>query len=319
MPDDRYAFCQGHLEAEFVKFRDPNDADRRWAREFLSTFRDSKPIPWAVLLERKNNQFLRRVPADIRLFMGMLRWGRHDRNNDFTRYSMRRLLAMYVRRRWNALHVRAAPLFEPLGERPFVLYAYQMQPESSIDVLSSYMSNQPELITQIARSLPATHELYVKPHPDHVGGLTRRQLTELKRIPGVRLISPFLPSHDLMVRAAVVLTPTGTMAFQAAMHGVPAVIFAPEFFRAMPGVHYCRTLTDLPQIFQAVLNQPRGGSDAAIVEFLAANYVNSFLGRVSPYGSAFDPAEIASLLSAYKEVFQKLTRQAPAALLARAL
>lgn len=324
LPDDRYGFCLGYTESEFVKFREAGDAERLQARAFLRLFRETKPIPSVVFFEKKNNAFVRRLPRDIGLCAAFFWRGLHDLNNDFTRHSLRRLFRMYVRRRVNALHVALAPVFAPVGARPFAVYAYQMQPESSVDVLASYVSDQPALIRQIARALPASHELYVKPHPDHIGGLSRRELLALKNIPGVRLVSPFLPSHELMMRAAVILTLTGTMAFEAALHGVPAIIFAPQFFRALPGVHYCRSPLDLPALFTRLLSSsttghPRTDHDAEIVEFLALHFANSFVGRVSPYASAFSDAEVAELVNAYDMAYRALAAPVPSSVRASAI
>jgi hypothetical protein len=66
-----------------------------------------------------------------------------------------------------------------------------MQPESSIDVLAAHYSDQITLIRQIARSIPFGYDFYVKPHPDHVGGLSLAKLKEIAAIPGVTLIDPF--------------------------------------------------------------------------------------------------------------------------------
>lgn len=319
LPDDRYGFCLGYTESEFVKFREAGDAERQQARTFLRLFRETKPIPSSVFFEKKNNAFVQRIPRDVRLCAAFVWRGLHDLNNDFTRYSLRRLFGMYVRRRLNALHVRLAPVFAPVGERPFAIYAYQMQPESSVDVLAPYVSDQPALIRQIVRALPASHELYVKPHPDHIGGLARRELLALKNIPGVRLVSPFLPSHDLMMRASVIFTLTGTMSFEAALHGVPSIIFAPEFFRAVPGVYYCRSALDLPALFARLLSRPNTDQEEEIVAFLASRFANSFVGRVSPYGGPFSDVEVTELVRAYETAYRALVTPAPSSIRASAI
>jgi hypothetical protein len=312
LPDDHYGFCLGHTEAEFLRFRTVTETDRERARQFLRLFRETRPVPHNVFVERRNNSFVGRLPGDVAMYGAFFLRGLRDLGNDFTRYSLRSLFGMYVRRRLNALHVRLAPPFAPLGERPFVIYAYHMQPESSVDVLASFLSDQPALIRQIARSLPASHELYVKPHQDHVGGLSRGELLALTRIPGVRLVSPYLPSHDLMLRASVIVTLTGTMAFQGALHGVPSIIFAPQFFRRLPGVHHCSSPLELPALLASVLAEPRGEHDEEIVQFLAQQFANSFVGRVSPYPGAFSEAEIDGLVQAYDTAYRRLVREAPA-------
>lgn len=308
MPDDRYGFCLGHTEWEFVTFRDPTDRDRAEAREFLEVFRETKPVPSAVLYERRNSRFLRRVHRDLAQWIRMALRGYYDRGNDFTRYSAGRLLKMFWTKRLNALIVKTFPVYEQFGSRPFVLYAVMMQPESSIDVLASFLSDQKTLITQIARSTPASLDLYIKAHPDYVGGMSRQQLLELRSIPGTRLIFPDRHTHDLMKKAAVVITPTGTMAFEAALHGIPSVIFAPEFFRHIPGVHYCSTATELPALLQRLLTEPRRDRDDEIVDFLGFIFANTFVGRVTTYMGPFSEDELRDLHDAYDRIYERLVR-----------
>lgn len=316
LPDDRFGFCVGHTEAAFVRFHHAGEAERAQARAFLRLFRETRPVPHNVLVERRHNSFLRRLPKDIQLYASFFARGLHDLGNDYTRYSLKQLFGMYLRRRFNALHLAIAPPFEPLGSKPFVIYAYHMQPESTVDVLASYFSNQPAVIEQIARSLPSDHELYVKPHQDHVGGLGRRQLLALKRIPGVRLIAPFNSSHELMLRSKAIVTLTGTMSFQGALHGVPSIIFAPQFFGTLPGIHRCASPLELPAILAKVLAGDRSDHDAEIVEFLAAQIANSFVGRVSPYVDPFSEEEIKTLIRAYDLAYQKLVAPSAAPALA---
>jgi hypothetical protein len=311
MPDDRYGFCVGHMESEFVKFRDAGEAERTSAREFLRLFRDTKPLPSAVLFERRNARFLRRLHTDFSRWIRMGAQGLYDRDNDYTRYSMGRLWRMFWRKRLNALVVNTFPVYEPLGTRPFVLYAVMMQPESSIDVLASFVSDQKTLITQIARSTPATHEIWIKAHPDFVGGMSRSELLELRNIPGARLISPHGNTHDLMKKAAIVITPTGTMAYEAALHGIPSIILAPEFFRKVPGVHYCTTPTDLPALIPRLLTEPRRDDDEAIVDFLAFIFANTFVGRVTTYLGDFTEDELRALQESYDRIYERLVN-APA-------
>jgi hypothetical protein len=177
-------------------------------------------------------------------------------------------------------------------------------------VVASFFSDQHTLITQIARSIPATHELYVKPHQDHVGGLSRRELMALKAIPGVRLIEPNQKSHDLIMRAAVVLTPTGTMAFEAALHGVPSVIFAPEFFRKVPGVHFCETPTALPELLTRLIHEARLDRDEEIVQFLASIFASSFVGRQTNYLGEFSDDELHDLHVSYDILYDCLHESA---------
>jgi hypothetical protein len=311
IPEDRFGFCVGFRDDEFVRMGAPTADDRLAARDLLRTFRAEKPIPATILVERKNNQFLRRIPKDFRLWFQAARRGASDRGNDFTRYTLAQLLRMYARRRFHALHVKLAPMFEPTASRPFVLYAYQMQPESSVDVLANAFSDQMALITQIARAVPSTHDLYVKPHPDHVGGLSRGTLLKLKALPGVRLIDPFQRSHDLMLRSSLVATPSGTMAFEAALHGVPSIVFCEPFFAKLPTVTHCDSPEALPRLIRGLITNPPARDDGPVEEFLAQLLADTFPGRVTDYFGPFVETEVAKMIDVYDLLYDRLYSRAP--------
>jgi hypothetical protein len=307
LPDDRFVYFYGIKEFDFINFKQPTEIDIEKARLFLKHFREDKPIPSAVYFEKRNNQFVKRIPRDIKMALNLFLQGfLYDRRNDFTRYRFLQLIEMYFKRRFNAFLIKIVNIFEPLGVKPFVIYAYHMQPESVIDVLASFYSDQFALIKQIARSLPVTHELYVKPHPDHLGGLSREALLKIKAIPGVRLISPYHSSHDLMIRASAIITPAGTMAYQAVLHGVPSVIFAPEFFGKIPGVFICNSINELNDLLKKILNDRSMINDDAIIKFLANIFANSFVGRQTTYLGPFEKDEIHTLMLSYNLIFEVL-------------
>ncbi len=157
-----------------------------------------------------------------------------DVGNDYTRYTIPRLVQMYLQRRWNLLQIVLKPPYDRMGDRPLVLYALHMQPESSIDVFGSYFADQVVLIEQIARSLPATHDLYVKAHPDDVDGRPLSFYRRLKTIPGVKIIDPRMDSRPLMRTCDLVFTVSGTIAYEAGLLQIPAITFARNFFQRPP-------------------------------------------------------------------------------------
>jgi hypothetical protein len=302
LPDDRYGFCPGYTEAQFVRFRTARPADRQAAIAFLREFRDRRPVPSAVLFEARHNRFLRRLPLDAKLMATFAYRGVQDRGNDFTRYSLSQLTAMYLRRRWNALTVRMAPPFSVPGSRPFALYAYQMQPESGIDVLAAPYTDQIALVRQLARAVPASHDFYVKPHPDHVGGLSRRAMQEIADIPGVTLIDPFASGRALMHKAALIVTPSGTMAYEGALFGIPSIVLADEFFARLPLVHRCRSTEAFPELIPRLLASPPPADEEAVIAFLADIFANSFVGRVTSYLGPLTDEELEVMESAYQQM-----------------
>src|SRR5690606_10518871 len=120
--------------------------------------------------------------------------------------------------------LRIARPFERISlppNRPFVLYAMQIQPEASLDVMASWYANQVELVRALARGLPLTHDLYVKEHPAALGTRPVRHYRQIASIPGVRLIEPGTNSFCLLEHASAVISVTGTILYEAALLGVP--------------------------------------------------------------------------------------------------
>ncbi|MEI6871828.1 MAG: hypothetical protein WCL08_06045 [Verrucomicrobiota bacterium] len=310
LPDDRYGLFEGYTEASLVTIHEPGAAANAAAIQFLKQFRKERPTPSMVLFERRNNQFLTRLPSDLKLLLTMARRGLHDRGNDFTRYTLRRLFGMYLRRRWNAFHTRIAPPFQSLGTRPFVLYAYQMQPESSIDTSVAHYSDQIALIRQIARAVPSAYDFYVKPHPDHIGGLARSRLIEISRIPGVTLINPLASGRALIHQASLIITPAGTMAYEAALYGIPSIIFADQFFGALSSVHRCNSIDALPLLVANLLESPTRASDKEIVDYLSHIFANTVVGRQTSYMGPLTDAELSTMARLYDDLIEVLSHQA---------
>ncbi len=310
-PDNCFGFCAGFRESEFLPLGRTEERHLAEAREILRVFRADKPVGEISLFERRNARFLRRMPQDL------MRWGSlayrasFDAGNDIGRYSVWQLLEMFMVRRARAFHVGLGGVFQsPPAGRPYVLYGMQMQPESSIDVLASFAADQRNLISLIAKSTPQPYEVLIKPHPDHVGGVARRELMAIRRIPGVTLIPPGMNSHDLIRRAAIVMTPAGSMAFEAGMFGVPAIVFADEFFKRLPGVHYCRYAAQLQELIPAILSSPAAPDDDGIVRFLADLLARSFKGRITNYLGPYTEREIDTYIEGYNAAFDYARRNA---------
>jgi hypothetical protein len=306
IPDDRFGFCLGYREAEFIHLSDVQSRHIEEADRVVESFRRDKSLSATSVFERRNSRYFRRFASDLALFLKHTYRARHSIGDDVGRYSIPKLFKMYIQKRITAIQLKIAPVEAPICKRPYVLYGLQMQPESSIDVLASYVADQRNLLSVIAKSTPCTHEVYVKPHPEFVGGVSRRELLAIKRIPGVRLISANLNSHDLIMGAAVVMTPTGTMAMESAFFGVPSIIFGEEFFRGLPGVHYCESPSTLGSLIPTLIAAGHKEQLAKVRTFLAYHLANSFAGRVTNYLGPYSEEEISTLITAYSAVYERM-------------
>jgi len=307
IPQEVYGFCVAHHTDSFLALRPVTREDEQWAQDFLTAFEGRGVKPALKKSTRSFFDVLRLMPSHLHAFMYEARRSVWDAGNDYARYPLRRLAAMYVRRRFNLaryklLNPSTATL--PQG-MPFCLYALHTQPESSVDVQASFFSNQEELIRHIARSLPASHLLYVKVHPTDVDGKSLGFYRRIKAIPGVVLVDYSVDSRSLTDRASIVFALTGTIAYEAGLLQRPVVVFARNYFNHLPTVHHCESPTALPRLVSQLLRtEPANPARRdAVISFLSRMRASCFDGEVSrTYGASNErlrPEDLRQLQIAY--------------------
>ena len=323
IPSLRFGFFRGFTQAELAPSRAPTDADRDAAQRLLAEFRDRPPRPFYFAanarVPRPRLDWLPKVSKHLRLA-----WEDRD---DQTRPSLailgRTRLAESARA---ALTAWTRPFaVAPLpAKRPFVLLTLHKQPEASIDVLGPRTSNQLELARHVARALPATHDLYVKEHSNAIGDRGPAFYGALAAIPGVVLVDPYQSSFELMKHAALVLTVSGTIGFEAGLLGIPAATFARMFFEPVllrSGLSAeALTTPALTELLEEGRRWPATDHDERAVAFLAGLLAQSFEGNVSgPQASAdtMAPANLDHIAHGFLTLLATLERSAPGAEAAR--
>jgi hypothetical protein len=167
-----------------------------------------------------------------------------------------------------------------LEGQKYCVYNLHVQPEASVDILGLYSSDQFGVILDISRSLPADVILVVKEHPQGVGDRVREFYNAVNDLPNTMLVSPYSDNWALMENAFAVMTVSGTSSFQAALLGIPSVIFSDMFFGELPNIHRCRCREELPDIMEKCLNADRTDVRERCTAFLAKLYRNSYSGSV---------------------------------------
>jgi hypothetical protein len=280
VPGDRFYFADA-VTAALFEVALPGEKDREWARAFLHEWLN-RPIqpPYMQAFKRGYTAFRKRWLNE--LFIGLLQ--RHLDRGDATLWPLSERIADRTTRFINATMAKYFSPFEtpPPGER-YVLYPLHHQPECSVDVYGSLNSNQMALIETVSRLLPTTHRLWVKEHRGAIGDRSLAWLRRAKALPNVRVIDPFTDIFELLRGADLVMTVTGTVAYEAALLGIPSLGLAPVFFSSL--------LTNKPQArshplewqMRELLAAPRGNVDGeprpAAVEFLAHLHANSYFGN----------------------------------------
>ena len=181
--------------------------------------------------------------------------------------------------------------------RPFALYALQVQPERSVDVIAPFASNQLEVIRSIRRSLPAGMALVIKEHSNLIGGRGPDFFREVRRLPDTYVVSPYLDSHRLIAESALVISVSGTICFEAALAGVPAVTFAELFFSSLSTAFTCSNARELPSVIERALGATHDpDADRLVIERLIRDSLPCFLGNAVDDPRLRDAANVDALV-----------------------
>jgi hypothetical protein len=301
VPSKRIGFFRGHLQAQLAEYRDVDATYLQAATEFLSHFRANRPRP--EYFDRYNKPPMPRGNWPAKL----LKHIRLDLRDPFdeTHFSARWLLKKRSSEVLNAIaHRVEKPYWVPpqSARRPFVLFPLHRQPESSIDVLASRASNQVEVVRALARTLPATHDLYVKEHPNGLGDRSRRELCEFRAIPSVKLVDPAVSSFALLDTADLVIAISGTAAYEAALLGRRAATIANMFFGS---ILLANEVNPYEDSVADLLRRPGSTTDEERVAFLAKVFANSFEGLIDNPNftpNVLDDANIKSVARGFSQL-----------------
>lgn len=130
---------------------------------------------------------------------------------------------------------RVSPDF--IEGKKFVLFGFHKQPEASIDVCGRYFDDQFQNVLNFWRQLPPDWYLVIKEHSNAIGDRSYDFFKKLQRYPRIVLMNEYANAQELMKKAQLVVTNTGTMALEAALQGIPAITLSHVVFN---NLNYCK-------------------------------------------------------------------------------
>jgi hypothetical protein len=168
--------------------------------------------------------------------------------------------------------------------RRFIYYPLHFTPEASINTPAPFYVDQLRAIDALRLGMPNGCILVVKEHPACLPLRRTSFLRKLRRLPGVGVAKVSIPSLELVKRAALTATVTGTAALEAFLLGRPAMLLGPAFPSWLIGPH--PPDSDVRAAIAAAIDNPP--TDQYIIERLA-----QLLSVRYPfvYGSAHEPGE----------------------------
>jgi len=152
--------------------------------------------------------------------------------------------------------------------------------------LSPFYTNQIEIITAIARSLPVGYKLYVKEHYDMIIHKWRKisYYEALLALPNVKLIHPSVNPKEILKKSSLVISITGTTAFEALFYKKPSIVFTDLFFSELSSVYRIKSFEELPEAIRLSLKKDVDFKE--LKKYTNKAYENSFYFNNRQYWNA---------------------------------
>ncbi|WP_346353522.1 hypothetical protein [Azotosporobacter soli] len=137
----------------------------------------------------------------------------------------------------------------------FIYYPLQYTPESSINTPAPYYVDQLRVIDAIRMSMPSEYTLIVKEHPSCILIRGNSLINKIRKRAGVRVAYYKTNSREIISKAALTISVTGTAAFEAFLLGREAILFGDTFFSEFLDGKTSLNFTELKNTIEDKLNQ----------------------------------------------------------------
>ena len=193
-----------------------------------------------------------------------------------------------IKKKFQASFLKRHAKMQTNLKEKFVYFPLQLEPERTLFIPAPFYSNQLEVISNIAKSLPIDFKLYVKEHPMQTV-YAWRSISYYKKIidlPNVVLIHPDFSNKTLLENCQMVITITGTLGLEASFHGKPSIILSNTIYSELPSVHKLTNYEELSMTIKRVLKQKVNIDD-----------VNLFINKILNNSFEFESESLSVLFN----------------------
>ena len=203
----------------------------------------------------------------------------------------------------------------------FFYFPLHVDQERSLLIGSPFFTNQLEVIKHIVKSLPIGYKLYVKEHPSMKTRDWRSisYYKEIMSLPNICLIHPSLDSEELIIKCSLLISISGTAAFEAAFYGKPSIIFTEYGQRLLSSFFKVNEIDNLPNIIKQALEFKANANELSnYVKIIEKNSFDfDYIDFILDYGDHFyeggnlvdvkiSNEKMKRFLEKYEEIFDKL-------------
>lgn len=222
--------------------------------------------------------------------------GRFSDKYDYINYKQSKMilnnLTYYFR------HLRSKKYYKtPDLSKKFVLFPLHYQPEASTIVCAPKYEKQLFFIDSWAKSLPADTLLYLKEHYAVLGHRKIDFYKQLKQYPNVVLVDPFFNTRELVKKAEMVTTLTGTVGWEAMLLRRPVVLGGNIFFDNAPGI---TKVDDIYGKYLEIKENYHQPEREEVVQYLCEYFSSCYKGVSDVISSDYyNPANLESVARAF--------------------
>ena len=210
------------------------------------------------------------------------------------------------------------------NKKPFIYFPLHIEPERSTLIAAPLFTNQIEIITSIAKSLPSGYNLYVKEHPMMIIRAWR-SISDYKQImslPNVTLIHPSVKSDSIIEKSSLVISINSTSGLEAGFYNKPSITLSDQDFSYLSFVNQIKTLQNIPDAIKTSLKKKVNISD--LNNYLNLIESNSFESDITDLSTEFADIfhyngflvdveipidKMQSFLEKYRNSFEKLAAE----------
>ena len=142
-----------------------------------------------------------------------------------------------------------------IEDEHFVYFPLHVEPERSILITAPFYSDQIEVITNIAKSLPIGYKLYVKEHGSMELNFWHDKsfYKDIIKLQNVKLVHPSVNPKQIIKKCELVTTIAGTVGLEALFFKKPVIVFSDVIFSYFPNVFRIKDKNDIPKIIRKAL------------------------------------------------------------------
>lgn len=246
---------------EFDKFENTQIATKNKSRtadellEFLHSFHSSKAATPMISSKHTLSQRIRKYLQHLILL------GSDYVQNYYPHYGKTIFKVMtqfiFMKRKLRRRFIDEHFLKDIPTNSKFVYFPMHTEPERALLLVAPYYTNQIEVITNIARSLPMGYKLYVKEHRAMAlaGWRDASYYKQILDLPNVELVHPFVKPDELFKNCSLVITIGGASGIEGAFYGKPSIVFADVSYTILPTVKRVKNFDELPLVIRSLIGK----------------------------------------------------------------